>query len=340
MKPEELRRSLAEGALKPVYYFYGDETFLMEREVKRFIAALVPADVADFNLDILYGGERKGQEIAAAAQTLPMFAQQRLVVVRRSEGLGEADLEALLEYLRRPSPSTCLLFIGKKPDLRRKFFLELKKIGELVEFKPPYENQLPAFITAEAAQAGAKIAAEAAELLLLLSGTNLQELSSQIEKLAGYVGTGKTITLEAVREVASDTRADSVFDLANALGDRSLGIALRKLQTVLRDGQAPLFVLTMVTRHFRQLWQLRELMARKVPRSELGRAIGLRSDYFLPGLMKQAGNFSLSEFRVIFARLYETDSGLKSSRLKPVFILEQLFMAICAGKAVNMNSER
>ncbi len=329
MKPEELRRVLADGAVKPVYYFYGDETYLMEREVKRFIAAIVPPDVADFNLDIVYGADRKGQEIASAAQTLPMFAQRRLVVVKRSEGLTDADNEALVEYFRNPSPSTCLLFVGKKPDLRRKFFLELKKIGEMVEFKPPYENQLPAFIMAEATQAGARIATEAAELLLLLSGTNLQELASQIEKLAGYVGTGKTITLEAVREIASDTRADSVFDLANALGEKSLGVALRKLQTVLRDGQAPLFVLNMLTRHFRQLWQLRELMARKVPKPELGRAIGLRSDYFLPGLMKQAANFTLVEFRGTFTRLYDTDRALKSSRLKPAFILEQLFMAIC-----------
>ena len=332
MKPEELRRALAEGAVKPVYYFYGDETYLMERELKRFIAALVPKDVADFNLDILYGADRKGQEIASAAQTLPMFAERRLVVVKRSEGLTETDYLVLTEYLRNPSRSTCLLFVGKKPDLRRKFFLELKKIGELVEFKPPYENQLPAFVSAEATHAGTRIAPEAVELLISLSGTNLQELASQIEKLAGYVGAGKTITLEAVREIASDTRADSVFDLANTLGEKSLGTALRKLQTVLRDGQAPIFVLSMLIRQFRQLWQIRELMARKVPKPELGRAIGLKSDYFLPGLMKQAGNFTLIEFKEIFARFYETDSALKSSRLKPAFILERLFMAICLGK--------
>ena len=285
--------------------------------------------MADFNLDILYGGDRKGQEIAAAAQTLPMFAERRLVMVKQSEGLSEADQAALVEYFKNPSPTTCLLFVGKKPDLRRKFSVDLKKTGEMVEFKPPYENQLPAFIMSEASLAEVRIAHEAAELLLLLSGTNLQELASQIEKLAGYVGAGKTITLESVREIASDTRADSVFDLANALGEKNLGIALRKLQTVLRDGQAPLFVLNMLTRQFRQLWQIRELMARKVPKPEMGRAIGLRSDYFLPGLMKQAANFTLVDFRRIFTRFYETDIALKSSRLKPAFIMEQLFMAIC-----------
>jgi DNA polymerase III subunit delta len=331
MKPEELARVLAEGNVKPVYFFYGDETFLMEREVKRFIATLVPADVADFNLDILYGTDRKGEEIAAAAQTLPMFAERRLVVVKRSEGLAEADYEVLAAYLKRPSPTTCLLFAGKKPDLRRKFFLDLKKVGELVEFRPPYENQLPAFITAEAAHAGSPIAPEAVELLILLSGSNLQELASQVEKLAAYAGEAKAITLEAVREIASDTRVDTVFDLANALGEKQVGTALRKLQTVLRDGQAPIYVLNMLTRHFRQLWQLRELMARKVPKPEMGRAIGLRSDYFLPGLMKQAGNFTLADFRELFDLLYETDIALKSSRLKPAFILERLFMALCAG---------
>jgi len=334
MKSEELVRVLADGNVKPVYFFYGDETFLMEREVKRFIATLVPADVADFNLDILYGTDRKGEEIAAAAQTLPMFAERRLVVVKRSEGLAEADYEVLAAYLKRPSPTTCLLFVGKKPDLRRKFFLDLKKVGELVEFRHPYENQLPAFITAEAALAGAPIAPEAVELLILLSGSNLQELASQIEKLAAYVGEGKAITLEAVREIASDTRVDTVFDLANALGEKQVGTALRKLQTVLRDGQAPIYVLNMLTRHFRQLWQLRELMVRRVPKSEMGRAIGLRSEYFLPGLMKQAGNFTLADFRELFDHLYETDIALKSSRLKPAFILERLFMALCAGTRI------
>lgn len=331
MKPDELRRELTSGLIKPVYYFYGDETYLMEREMKRLIADLVPSDVADFNLDILYGSERKGGEIAATAQTLPMFAARRLVVVKRSEGLSEADLASLALYLLNPSPTTTLLFVGKKPDLRKKFFLELKKVGELVEFKTPYENQLPAFVAAEAAQAGVRIAPEAVELLIALSGTNLQELASQIEKLAAYAGQGRTVTLEAVREVASDTRSDTVFDLANALGEKNIGVALRKLQTVLRDGQMPIFLLSMLARHFRQLWQLRELMARKVPRQELGKAIGLKSDFFLPGLIRQAGNFTLSEFRTLFTRFYDTDFALKSSRLKPGFLLERLFMEICAG---------
>jgi uncharacterized protein YifE (UPF0438 family) len=47
--------------------------------------------------------------------------------------------------------------------------------------------------------------------------------------------------------------------------------------------------------------------------------------------MKQAGNFTLADFRELFRHLYETDIALKSSRLKPAFILERLFMALCAG---------
>lgn len=329
MKPDAQRERGAGTSFRTVYYLYGDETFLMEREEKRLVTALVPPDMADFNYDLLYGNERKGEEIAAAAQTLPMFAQRRVVVVRRSEGLGERDLEVLGEYLKNPSPTTCLIFTGKKPDLRRRFFADLKKMGALVEFKPPYENQLVSFIGAEAVRLGNRIAPEAAELLVALTGNNLRELASQLDKLAAYAGEAKPITLDTVKTLASDTRADSVFDLSNSLGERQLATSLRKLQTLLRDGQAPLMILAMVTRHFRQLWRLRELMARKVPQHELGRALGLKSDYFLPGLKKQAENFTLAEFRILFGRLFDTDLSLKSSRLKPVFIMEQLVTAIC-----------
>src|SRR5512136_1516812 len=110
MKPEEFARSLEKGEIAPLYYFYGDEPYLIDRSIKRLLDRTVSPDSRDFNLNIYYGKECKGEEIAAAAQTLPMFADRRVVLVKRSGELSAGALEVLAQYVADPSPSTCLIF--------------------------------------------------------------------------------------------------------------------------------------------------------------------------------------------------------------------------------------
>jgi DNA polymerase III subunit delta len=44
-----------------------------------------------------------------------------------------------------------------------------------------------------------------------------------VEKVATFVGARETITLADVREIASDTKVDSIFELTDSIGKRDLG---------------------------------------------------------------------------------------------------------------------
>ncbi len=328
MKPEEFARSLEKGEIAPLYYFYGDEPYLIDRSIKRLLDRTVSPDSRDFNLNIYYGKECKGEEIAAAAQTLPMFADRRVVLVKRSGELSAGALEVLAQYVADPSPSTCLIFEGEKIDQRRKFFVDIKKHGHLVEYKRLYENQLGPFIRGEAAALGKRVEPAAQEMLVYLVGNNLQELAAQVEKVATYIGARENIKGADIREIVSDTKVDSIFELTDALGNRELARALRSLNTILRDGEAPLMVLAMLARHYRQLWKVRELCDKGVPSPEIGKAAGI-NPYFLKGIMEQARNYRTAEFKAIFERLYKTDWALKTSGGKPISLMECLVMDIC-----------
>lgn len=328
MKPEELDRAVDKGEFSPIYYLYGDEPYLMERATNRLLERLVDPASRDFNLNIYYGTDCKGEDILDASQTMPMFADWRVVLVKRGQALSQAVLDHLLPYVQDPSPTTCLIIQGEKIDQRKKFFTELKKSGALVECKRPYENQLGGFIRSEASVYGKKVDSAAGELLVHLVGNNLQELAAQMEKVALYVGQRGTIVLEDVRTVVSDTKVDSVFELANAVGNRNLSAAMRRMQTILRDGEAPLMVLAMVTRHFRQLWQVREMMDKRLNEQEIGRKLGI-NPYFLKGVVNQAGNFPVSDCRKLFERLFAADLAMKSGG-KPAMILGDLIISICS----------
>ena len=328
MKPDEFIKSIEKGDIRPLYYLYGEESYLIEKGVKQLLSSLVSADLRDFNLNVYYGNECTGDDIAAAAQTLPMFAEWRVVQVKNSDKLSASALEALAAYVQNPSPSTCLILQGEKIDQRKKFFVEMKKKGELVEFKRLYENQLLPFIRSEAAEQGKKFQPAAAELLVCLSGNNLQDLVSQIEKIILYAGSRDIIELDDVKAVVSDTRVDSVFELANSLGEKDLDKALRNLHALMYDGEAPLLILAMLTRHFRQLWKVRELVERKVPSQEIGKAAGVHP-YFLQGIVRQCKNYRVAELREVFEKFFALDIALKSGSAKPALLLECLVIDIC-----------
>ncbi len=328
MKSEEFIKVVEKGSVGSLYFLYGDEPYQMERAVKHLLERLVDPGFRDFNLDIFYGNECKGEEIYNAAQTLPMFVDRRVVLVKKSHDLSAAALEVLTPYVQNPATSTCLIFQADKIDSRKKFFLEFKKKGELIEFKRPYDNMLGPFIRDEAKVYGKRIEQTAIELLAHLVGNNLQDLAAQMEKLVTYIGSRDTICLADVKEIVSDTKVDTVFEFAESLGGKNLGKSMRNLHTLLRDGVSPLLALNMLARHFRQLWSVRELLDRKLPSSEISRLAGI-NPYFLKKLIDQAGRYHTRELQGVFERIFEMDLAFKSGGGKPEILLEQLVLDLC-----------
>jgi DNA polymerase III subunit delta len=175
MTPQEFESSILKGHIPSVCYLYGEEPFLVERSVRILLERAIDSSLKDFNFNVFFGNESKGVDIVDVAQTLPMFAERRAVLVKRAELLKADALENLLPYIKNPNKSTCLVLTGSKIDQRKKFFLELKKHGELVEYKRLYDNKLAGFIQSEANANGKPIESAAAELLALLIGVRRKQ---------------------------------------------------------------------------------------------------------------------------------------------------------------------
>lgn len=331
MTAQELETLLKKGTIPPVCYLYGDETFLVERAMRILLDRAVDPSLKDFNLNTFFGAESKGIDIVDAAQTLPMFAERRAVLVKRAEALKAEALEMLLPYIQNPCPSTCLIFIGTKVDQRKKFFLELKKQGALVEYKRIYENKLSGFIQSEAQSVGKPIEAPAAELLTLLIGNNLQELASQLEKLAVYAGQRQRITVDDVRTVASSSKVFNAFELAGFLGMRDLRNSLKSLDTLFRNGEEVPPMLGALSRHFRQLWRVREMVDRRATQADISKETGINS-YFLSEYLQQAKNFGQEELRGIFEEFYRRDLASKTGG-HPYSLMHGLVYSICTGSS-------
>ena len=318
------------GRLEPVYYLYGKEQFLVKRALAAIRAAVLDPRTQAFNLDSVDCREGKGhgERILAAARTVPMMAARRLVLVRDADELAPDDLDALLPYLGDPLETTCLVFVAQGADLRRRFFLELKKKGGLAKFDPLYERRLPGWIEAEARGLGHGVEPGASQLLCDVVGADLAALSQALEQLSLFVGPKKRITVAAVEELVAETRQHSVFDLANAVGERDTRKALYQCQRMLQAREPAIRILFMLTRHFRQLWLAREALDQRLDDEEAARRIGI-PPFFVAGLKTQARRFDERGLAHAIEALYGADAALKSSRAGDEVVLERLLVDLC-----------
>lgn len=329
MSLRELQNIIQAGSLPGLILLYGPESYFIEEGLKLIRDAVVDAGSRDFNLTQYQGRDIKPGEVVEQARTFPVFAERRLVIIKNVQEASADQLEGLLAYLEDPVPETVLLLTAEKIDARRKFYQILKKSGKAIEFKKIYENQLPSFVREQAKSLNVTLTGEGLKLFCKRVGTNLVEVQGELEKLAGYLGERDIADEKDVAAIVSDTRIESIFDLTDAIGEGDISSALHLMDRLLAEGQAPLMVLAMMTRHFRQMWKVRELVAQNVPQSEFPKRVGV-SPYFLKGLMQQARRFDNQQYRLVFNQLLATDLALKSSGSEPRMHLEKLVHDIAA----------
>jgi DNA polymerase-3 subunit delta len=327
MTPAELSKRIRSNTAPPLLLLYGQESYLLNRSLHLLLETTVPEEARDFNLQTFYAKESAVDVIVDNARTFPVFAPRRVVVVRDIDKFKADDLDGLLAYVKDPVPETCLILIADKIDKRKKFFQAVQKNGELVEFKALYDNQIPAFVKEQVAAAGFRMTEDAMAEFSRRSGTNLQEIVGELEKLFQYIGDKQVVDTEDVQAIVSDTKVDTVFDMTNAIGQRRAGEAIRLLRRLLDDNLAPLMILSMLTRHFRQLWMARELLDDQVGRAGVSKRLGI-NPYFVDGIMSQSRLFERSDYRVAFERFLAIDLALKSGGGQPDALLEGLLLGL------------
>ncbi|MCD6581654.1 MAG: DNA polymerase III subunit delta [Desulfuromusa sp.] len=327
MNADELYRRLRSNQVPEIIFLCGQEPYLVQRAARFIRQTILPGGKDDFNDHQFYGKEATAGEILEAVMTYPVFAAKRLVTVKDAHQLPAAELEKLLPYLQEPIPETCLLFIADKIDNRRKFFQQFKKSGALVEFKPLSEREIPQYIRNALDQRDVKISADAVNLFCSMVGGNLHEVHTELDKLVTYIGTATLIDVKDVQAVVSRGRAENIFELGNAVGRGDIANALTLTLRLSSAGEAPLKILSLLVRHFRQLWKVRELQVQKYPVKEIVKIAGVPF-FVVDGLIQQGKKFSRNDFIRAYELFLETDLAMKSSGADAGALLDSLILRL------------
>ncbi|MCP4446471.1 MAG: DNA polymerase III subunit delta [Myxococcales bacterium] len=294
-------------ALAPIYILVSQESLLLSRAHKALLEASVPEELRGFNCDQLQGKGADASQLLAAAQTLPMMAARRFLLVRGLEGMAAAELSKLVPYLESPNPSTVLVALCEKVDKRIKFFQHAKKLGFLQELGAP--RSLGPWIREEARRQGVNLASAAADRLGHVVGADLARLGLAIEQLSLYAGE-RAIEVDDVDDLVADTRERSVFELTDAIASRNQGRAQEAVAGLFEQRQSSIGVVMMLARHMRQLGLCQAGQQQHLGKGELAKKVGV-PPFVLDKLSRQAAHYSVRGVAQSLTLLGEADRALK-----------------------------
>jgi len=339
------------------YLFHGDDEFTSREQVKK----LRESGKFEYNQDTYSGSDTDLTTITTTTDTMPFLTEQRLVLVeglpKRKRGeateaatnpvaetestakgvkgkkgkkskatvLTRAGFEkALAEHVPSMPDSTVLvLLVDEVIDAANPLVKVAEKHGKVVQCTLPKGAALENWISKRAKSNGVEISSEARSLLANCVGNHLRLLSNEIDKLASYVGGGKTINADDVRKLSAQVQEARIFDLTDALAQRNRKKALNILHDLLADGEPPIKLISTIIFQVRTLLLTKELAQKGMRSPQIASTIGI-APFMADKALRQVGNFSVPQLENAYRQLLATDAALKRSRIEPEMALDLL----------------
>ena len=264
-RQKQLNDDLAAGRFARAYLLCGEQAYLRLQNRDRLRKVLL-GDGDEMNLSRFSGQDVKADEIAELAETLPFFADRRVIIVENTGWLGKkggAESDAMADYLPKVPDTTSIVFVEETADKRRKLYKALKDSGFILECDTPDETTLRSWAGSLFRREGIEIEGAALALFLEYAGEDMQNIASEAEKLICYSLGGSSgkhvIRREEVRKVCVPRVKDRIFEMIEAVASRNRKKALEIYMDLLSLQTAPQIILTLMIRQYMQLLQVQEM---------------------------------------------------------------------------------
>ena len=150
-----LNEDIKTGNFKPVYLLYGEEAYLKKQYRDRITKAIFP-DGDTVNYAYYEGKGINPGELIDLAETMPFFADRRLIVIENSGFFKNASPE-LADYIKTMPDTACFLFVENEADKRGKMYKAVKSKGRVVEMARQDEKTLLYWVAGNVKKEGYKI---------------------------------------------------------------------------------------------------------------------------------------------------------------------------------------
>ncbi len=320
---EDIKR----GQFAQVYLLYGEEAYLKKQYKDKLKHAMVP-EGDTMNFSAFEGKSINPKEIIDLAETLPFFADRRVILIENS-GFFKNACEELAEYLPQVAPATHFIFVEDEVDKRSKMYKAAKASGRIVEFLPQTEELLTRWILGRLKREGKNITGSVMQLFLTKTGTDMGNIDRELEKLLCYTLDRDVITAEDVEAVVTEQTTNKIFEMVNAVAEHNQRRALDLYYDLLTLKEPPMRIMFLISRQFQILFHIRDMAAKGLDQQTMAKKVGI-PPFAVRKNVSQAKGFTMEQLKQALRDGAELEEAVKTGRMDDQMAVELFLMKYSA----------
>lgn len=312
------------GNFNHIYLLYGNELYLRKQYTDKLRKALCNSD-DQMNCHFYDGKDVNCGEIIDLAETLPFLAERRVIFISNS-GLFKAGGEQMAEYLQNPNDTTYFVFSENEVDKRSKMYKSVASNGYISEFASQNENVLKKWIAQVLAKDNKKIRENVVELLLSKTGTDMENIYSELEKLICYTYGRDEITAQDVNEICTTVIEDHIFDMTEAMANKNTQKALSLYYDLLALKVPAMRILFLISKQYNQLFQVKSMKLKGFDNKAIASTIGL-PPFVIGKYISQASSYKLSQLKKYVESCVQAEEDIKTGRMNDLMSVELILLS-------------
>jgi len=321
--------SINKGSLQPIYYFFGEDYYLLQNTVRAVEDAAAPFITSEFDKETFWGDSNNFAEVLDFTAAFPFGSEKKLIIVKQFEKIK--DKKPLIKYAKSPVDFSILVLVhdGSIPNLDAEPYKTLSNQNYIFEAKELKGKNLLKWLMNYIGKKGKSITEENALMLIDISDDNRSMLENQLEKIFTFMSKDKEITFNHIRALSTNLKQHTIFDLQNAIGKKEKDNAISIAFNLLDNGSELVFIVAMLTRYFTGVARVGELTKMNVAIPQAARIVGTHQFYYKDYQLARRG-YSDEELGNAFRALLNADLSIKTTSSDDKNIITILITEILA----------
>ncbi len=258
---KNIKADITSGKYKRVYLLYGDEFYLLRRCVASLKKGVLGDDGSDVNFTAFDGNSGYDvNELKEICQTLPFFADRRLVIVENS-GLfgGDSGFDAFVPQI---PDTTVLILVEHTADKKTRLYKAIKDGGYVCEFTTPTPEQAVDFCAGYLGKAGKRISKDDCTYFVNGVGGDLYNITTELDKLIDYTGTSDIVKRADIDAICSMQIENKIKVIVDSLMAGDFKDALKIYHDLISLREQPLGILRFIVAGYLRLLNIRDELDR------------------------------------------------------------------------------
>lgn len=323
---KRIAQDIKSGQFSHLYLLCGEEAYLRRQYRDKLRAALVPAEDT-MNCSVYSGKDINAGEVVDLAGTMPFFAERRVIIIENSGWLKNGN-DQFLALVKAIPDTTYLILVEEETDKRSKLYKAVTANGYAALCEMQDEATLRKWVMGLLKKENKLITPEALTLLLDKTGTSMENIRREVEKLVCYKYYDEGITASDVEELCIVQIQNQIFDMVEAVAQKKQKQALKLYYNLLALKEAPMKILALIARQFNMLLQVKEMKSKGYHESDIAKQTGLNPYYLKKKYIPQAAQFKQAQLETALKACVEAEEAVKTGRMPDLLSVELIIVSL------------